>query len=344
MPHKNFGWFVLLLVFLASCNTDKSKNIPDVSGISLDWQLVRYDQEMLSLDSADSRVEAEPLFMKYPVFSELYFRDILGLRTSNDSLPIVAGELLAQKEFRHWIDTCSQVFQHFDAQKNAFDQALRLLKYHFPEKQTPRLYTLVSEFSISNFIFQDIDGRDALGIGLDFFLGPDFTYTAMAKDFPAFSYYLSRSFTPDHMCRKTMAVVVEDMTPAYPPANLLDAMIQEGKKMYVLEHLVPFVHDTVLWEFPPEQMSWVQENEGAIWRHFIQEDLLYSTDRTLIQKLTLASPNSPGMPLEAPGRAASYTGYRIIQAYHRRTPDATLEDILRLTDAQQVLTTARYKP
>lgn len=344
MRRRYFGWFVLLFAFFTSCSSDKSKNIPDVSGIDLDWQLVRYDQEMLALDSSGGVVDAEPLFIKFPLFSELYFRDILGLRTSADSLPALAGQLLAQAEFRHWIDTCSQVFPDLDAQKQQFDQSLRLLKYYFPEKQTPRIYTLVSEFSIGNFIFQDMDGRDALGIGLDFFLGPEFPYTAMAKDFPAFSHYLSRSFTPEHMCRKTMAVVVDDMTPAYPPANLLDAMILEGKKMYVLEHLVPFVHDTVLWEFTPDQMNWVRENEGAVWRHLLQEDLLYSTDRTLIQKLTLASPNSPGMPLEAPGRTAAFTGYRIIQAYHRRTPDASLEDILRLSDAQEILTRARYKP
>jgi hypothetical protein len=141
-----------------------------------------------------------------------------------------------------------------------------------------------------------------------------------------------------------MAVLVDDMAAQFPPSNLLDAMIAEGVRMYVLEKVIPFAHDTVLWEFTPAQWEWVRENEVEMWQHFLNEKLLYSTDRTLIQKLTLAGPNSPGMPLEAPGRSAVYTGYRIVQSYHRRNPDISLRELLEMNDARKILTEARYRP
>lgn len=332
------------MIWLIACAPDKSKNIPDVSGIEPDWSLVRFERELLQLDSADGRVLTEPLFTRYPVFAPLYFQDILGLRSGGDSLNLIAGELLANPGFRKWLDTCSNVFGDMNGIQQELKQALQFYEYYFPERSTPRVYTLVSEFSVGNFIFQDADGRDGLGIGLDFFLGPEFPYTAMAHEFPAFSQYLSRSFTPDHLTRKSIAVLVDDMAAQFPPSNLLDAMIAEGIRMYVLEKLIPFAHDTVLWEFTPEQWEWVRENEVEMWQHFLNEKLLYSTDRTLIQKLTLAGPNSPGMPLEAPGRSAVYTGYRIVQSYHRRNPDFSLRELLELNDARKILTEARYRP
>lgn len=338
-------WFTCALLFsAAACSSDKSKHIPDVSDIPVDWSLIRFEKELLSLDSANGLVNTEPVFEKYPAFSDLYFREILGFRGSPDSVQNAAGRLLAEPGYRKWLDTCSSVFSNFEKYREELDRSFRFLRYYFPEKKAPDVYTLVSEFSIGNFIFQDQNGAEAIGIGLDFFLGPKFPYPLMAREFPAFSQYLSRSFTPEHMTRKSMAVIVEDLSPSLPPANLLEAMIHEGKKMYVLEKLVPFAEDSVLWEFTPRQFEWVQQNEGAIWRHFIKDELLYSTDRTLIQKLTLASPNSPGMPLEAPGRAAVFTGYKIIEQLHRREPELSLQDLLNLRDAQDILSRARYKP
>lgn len=344
MKHFPF-WIAAVIVILAnSCTTDKSNKIPDVSDVKIDWSLVRYEAEMLGLDSANGTVYAEPLFTKYPVFSQLYFRNIMGFNVSNDSLPAAAGELIGHHLFRHWLDTCHQVFLDFTPYEKELKRSFQLLRYYFPEREVPRVYSLVSEFSIGNFIFIDADGRDALGIGLDFFLGPEFPYVAMAGEFPAFSRYLSRSFTPDHLTRKTMAVIVDDLTGDIPPSNLLESMLHEGKKMYILEKLIPFANDTVLWEFTPEQWAWVTNNEGEIWRHFVEDDLLYSNDRTLIQKLTLASPNSPGMPLEAPGRTAVFTGYKIISAFHRRNPDLSLRELINENDPQKILNASKYKP
>jgi hypothetical protein len=334
-----------LLFAFTACQPDKSKHIPDVSHIELDWSMVRYEQELLNLGAQPAAKDLSELFIQHPVISNIYFRDILGLRAEADSLLVVSAHLLEQEQFRRWIDTCAQLFSDFAVYEDELRLGAKLTKHYFPERPELRFYTIVSEFSIGNFIFQDYDGRDGVGIGLDFFLGPEFPYVAMSKDLPAFSSYMSRTFTPDHITRKAFNVVIEDITGYNEnPTNLLQAMLLEGKKQYALEHLVPFVHDTVLWELKPEQLAWLRDNEGAMWRHFLDEELLYNRDRTLIQKLTIAGPNSPGMPLEAPGRSAVFTGYQIVKNYHKRNPDLSLSDILSLTNAQSVLEAARYKP
>jgi len=56
------------------------------------------------------------------------------------------------------------------------------------------------------------------------------------------------------------------------------------------------------------------------------------------------SPNSPGMPSDAPGRTANWTGWQIVKAYMKRNPKITLSQLIEETDAQQILTKAKYKP
>ena len=158
----------LLLILTNSCTSDKSKKIPDVSDVKIDWSLVRFESEILALDSVNGMVDASPLFEEYPVFASLYFRDIMGYNLPDDSLKIIAGDLIGQPLYRHWLDTCRQVFKDFSPFEEQLNMSFKYFQYYFPDKQAPRVYTLVSEFSIGNFIFLDEDGKDALGIGLDF--------------------------------------------------------------------------------------------------------------------------------------------------------------------------------
>ena len=64
--------------------------------------------------------------------------------------------------------------------------------------------------------------------------------------------------------------------------------------------------------------KWCESNELQLWTHFLEEDLLYATNLRDIRKLVDYSPNSPGMPAEAPGRTANWTGWQIVKAYMKR--------------------------
>jgi cytochrome c553 len=63
-----------------------------------------------------------------------------------------------------------------------------------------------------------------------------------------------------------------------------------------------------------------------------------------INKYINVSPDSPGMPAQAPGRTGNYIGKQIINAYMERHPETTMQDLLRLQDAQKIMDLSRYKP
>ena len=121
-------------------------------------------------------------------------------------------------------------------------------------------------------------------------------------------------------------------------------MIHNGIRIYITEHLIPDVADTVLFEFAPGQLAWCESNERNLWAHLLKEDLLYSNEFSKIQKLVNPAPGVPGMPPEAPGGVANWTGWRIIHALMERNPDSKLVDLLSIQDAQALLESARYRP
>ena len=121
-------------------------------------------------------------------------------------------------------------------------------------------------------------------------------------------------------------------------------MIHNGVKLYITEHLLPVMPDTVLFEFTPVQVKWCEENERNLWAHFLSEDLLYSDDFRQVQKLIAPAPMIPGMPAEAPGGVANWTGWRIIHALMERNTNLKMVDLLALRDPQAALEQARYRP
>ena len=88
--------------------------------------------------------------------------------------------------------------------------------------------------------------------------------------------------------------------------------IRKKKVLYILDRLLPYTHDSVIVEVKESQLDWLAENQGQIWGYFLSEDLLYSSNWKDIRKYVTYSPNSPGMPPEAPGRTANWIGWQMV--------------------------------
>ena len=87
----------------------------------------------------------------------------------------------------------------------------------------------------------------------------DFPYQANNPGNPNFSEYITRTFTKDHVVPKTMRVLVEDLAGPERGNRLLDIMVHNGKKQYILRQLLPHTPDSLLFEHSTEQMQWLRE-------------------------------------------------------------------------------------
>ncbi|MCB9282799.1 MAG: hypothetical protein H6563_01885 [Lewinellaceae bacterium] len=336
-----FAVFIALVV--QSCQCNKSNDIPDVSHIPAEVKIRRFEKDLFQLDTSQLAAGLEKLEKDYGEFGSIFFGQILG---SKDSLIAPEGHLAFVKGFlthpavRKLYDTTEIVYPNLDFLEEQLGQSFRFLKYYFPGMQEPDLTTFISEYTVASFIY----GDNSLAVGLDFFLGADYPYGNLNPGNPNFSQYLTRTYNKDHLAAKVLMPLVADLCGPPPGERLLDYMVHNGKKLYILDHLAPFLPDSVIMEYTPAQLAWCADNELDIWAHFLREDLLYSSNWQDIRKLVEYSPSSPGMPPEAPGRTANWMGWQIVREYMKRHPATTFQQLIDLKDAQSILDQSKYRP
>jgi hypothetical protein len=336
--------FILFALFLASCTEDK-RPLPDVSEVEAPLTIMRFEQDLFNLDTTDFANALQGLAEKYPDFAELFSTSIL------EAGPIGALNPQQLEYFRGFVtspvyravyDTTQIVFSDLEETKAELQQALRYYRYYFPEAKAPeRLVTFNSAFNYASIIFGDND----LGASLDMFLGPDFAYQRYSPGATIFSNYLVRTYNKDHLTASLLRVLLDDLLGNAPGSRLLDEMVHRGKKLYVLQQLLPEQADTVLFRTTADQQTWLVENERNLWSHLLTEDLLYSSRYQDIRKLIEPSPSgAPALPEESPGEAANYIGYLIVKAFMETQPELPFSALLEYTDAQEILEKSRYKP
>ena len=329
-------WILFFLLGILSCNSEPTEVIPDVSHIEVDYEVVRFEKEMLN-------GTVESLTNAHPAFAREFFRHVIPVYVDKDYESAYAN-IKSASELKYLVDTIDILYHDFDKINADFRKAYQFVNYYFPEIDIPDIYTFVSGFAHQQFIFENGKGNNGFGIGLDMFLGSSFDYGSIAPENPAFSNYLARTFNKDHIVRKSINSLLDDFIPNSKKVRMLDQMIYNGKKLYLLNKILPEVSDTIVMEYSKKQWEWAEENEIEMWAFFLKENLFYETNSQKINKYINPSPHSPGMPPRAPGRTANYIGWKIINAYMQRFPETTFEDLVKMDDAQALLQKSRYKP
>ena len=339
---------IAILVLLTSCNENKDIKIPDTSAIELDYKIIRFEQLMSKIDTNNIKNEFDHIKTAYPAFTDLYFNRIVPLSIEGEFSDAFYNNLkgfLGDERIRFLLDTVELLFPDLENTiRKDLDKAFKNTKFYFPEFSAPNVYTIISEYAYQQFLFEDDNSKDGLGLGLDLYLGRSFPYKSVAPGLPAFSEYITRTFDRNHMVKKIMDIILDDIVGPSPGTRMIDQMIHNGKKTYILNHILPETPDSVLMEYTSDQAQWVTENEEQMWAFFFKENLFYETNMMKINKYISTSPNSPNMPEEAPGMTGNYMGWQIIKAYMTKFPDTSLKELVEDKDMQKIMDDSKYKP
>lgn len=327
-----------------SCSSD-SKAIPDVSHIDAPLEIRRFEQTFFQMDTLAFEQALEQLAQNYPEFSQLFTANILEagvIGQMNEEQTAYLRGFASSPVYRAVYDTTQMVYPSTDAIQEELQQALRFYRHYFPNHQAPtELITFNAAFNYAAIIY----GDNKLAVGLDMFLGPDFDYPRYNPGAAIFSQYLVRTYTKEHLVASLVKVIINDIVGQQRGNRLLDMLVQEGKKLYILDQLMPTAADTVKFNVKASQWTWLQENESNLWAYLLTEDLLYNSNFQEIRKLVDPSPSgAPLLPEESPGQAANYIGYKMVKAYMKRHPNVSMEDLLLEQDAQKIMERSKYKP
>lgn len=336
-----FGYCLVFIFAFNACQSEWKEPVPDVSSIEVPLEIRRFEKDLFALDTNNWNEQLANLEAQYPEFGSLFFERILQSKQLEEDHAAYVKGFVQHPSVQHLYDTCMTVFGDIKPIESEFRQAFQFYKYYFPRDTLGgTVTTFISEYTNGVLLY----GNNNIGVGLDFFLGAEYPYQKYNPQNPNFSGYLSRTFSKEHLVPKAMRLLLEDRLGHPEGLRLLDMMVQNGKKLYLLDKVLPYAADSVKMEVTTKQMDWLNNNEREIWAYFLTENLLYSTDFQEIRKYVEYSPHSPGMPPDAPGRTGNWLGWQIIKAYMRRHPDTTMDQLIDLKDAQVLLDESRYKP
>jgi len=329
-----------LLSTLFACKNDESS--PDVSHVKVDLQVQRFEQDFFALDIPNLDASLDELNRKYPAFMQDFLFNILSQPAHPDTLK--KDVRLFISSYQSLYDSSKKIFNNIDKEASLVKRGLQFTKHYFPTYQVPtKLITFIGPInSYSNVIT-----ADALAVGLQLYMGRSYSiYNTPAGQqlYPAF---VSRRFESAYIPVNCMKNVVDDLSDniyrnTTTGKPLVEQMIEVGRRLYVLDKLLPEVEDTLKTGYTKAQLEGAYANESNIWGFFITNDLLYKNDPATVRDYMNDSPNTTALGPASPGFIGQFIGWQIVKKWMEKE-GKTLDELMK-TPTKQIFDEAKYKP
>ena len=217
-------------------------------------------------------------------------------------------------------------------------------KFYFPEFETPKVFVYSSGLQSLDYPVIYSAQDKLMFIAMDGFLGEKHKlYDSMRVE-----QYLRRNMYKERVPSAVVGAIAENIV-TYSPRQqkFIDVILYEGKKLILQDVLLTDTPDEYKIGYTPQQMAWAVENEGNIWNFFVEQNYVFSDDRTLEKRFVNIAPFSKfnnEIEQQSPGRIGAWIGWQIIRKYLQENPDVKLQDLLLDMDSQKILQASKYKP
>jgi len=342
--------FVLFVTALVSCNNEAKG--PDVSGIKINLEVKRFDRDFFAIDSNHAKEGLEKLLPAYPSFLPIFTGHVLGLGNFADTNTLLyTGTKRFLSLNQRVFDTAQIVFKSTTDLKEALVTGFQHVKYYFPGYQLPvNIYTTVGPMDAlapmsNNEPSPNYMGTDFLAIGLQFYLGKDYSiYNDPDYAAGIVPQFRSRRFSKEYIASDVFRLVLDDLFPDNSSRlPLIEKFVEKGKRVAVLKMILPSAPDSIITGYTNDQLNWCEENERSILNFFTQQNLLYEIDPSLTQNYINDGPFTQGMPQESPGNIGLFLGWQIVKAYMKKHPETTPAQLMKLP-AKEIFNASTYKP
>lgn len=211
------------------------------------------------------------------------------------------------------------------------------VKYYYPKFREPNIITLNSNVALDQKV---VYADSLLFISLDVFLGKD---SEIYQTYPS---YLKQNFTTTQIFVSVAEELARPIIFRSKSRTFLSRIIQEGKKMYVIDAFLPNLEDKDKIGYSLTKMNWIEANESMIWSYFVEKELLYSTDISLNKRFISDSPFSKfylDIDNSSPGKVGSWLGWQIVRSYMKHNKEVSLADLLNSKN-ETIFQQSKYKP
>lgn len=314
--------FLIILIALAGFLGCQSKNQieKDIENIALEFELVRFDKIFGQAQISD----IPNLKSKYPMFFPKQFADSIWEQRIQDTL-------------QHQLHRA--VVNVYGDDSKLEDELLPLfkhIKYYFPEFVTPIVYTTTSDV---DFKSKTILADTILVIALDTYLGENHEFYEGIQKFTA------KNMKPSQITSDVASQYSRNFVA--PPQNrsFLAQMIYFGKELYLKDLWMPQSTDATKIGYTENEYEWAEANELEMWRYFVENELLFSTDSKLPTRFINPAPFSKfylELDAESPGMIGRYLGWKIVRSYMDNNSVTPAQ--LLIMEPETIFKESKYKP
>lgn len=316
---NRFFSLILIIIVVVSCSSE-SKLKKEIAAVNVDVTIERFDRLFANADETS----LPELKQAYPFMFSKRYNDSVWINRINDTL---------QQQLNYEVDKIHGDFKDTEDDIYRFYQHMT---YYFKEFRTPRIITVTNDVDYRNKVI--VTDSIAL-IALDTYLGASHDFYYDIYD------YIKLNMDKDQIVPDLAFNYAEKYIYQPKRKTLLDEMIYFGKTLYFKDVMLPDTPNEIKIGYTKEQLEWATINEENIWQHFVENEMLFSTDSKLPSRFINPAPFSKfnlELDGESPGRLGQYIGWQIVRAYANRS-DASLKEILNMS-AEDIFNNAKYKP
>ncbi|PKP12850.1 MAG: gliding motility lipoprotein GldB [Bacteroidetes bacterium HGW-Bacteroidetes-3] len=308
----------MVLFLSVSCKKEIEKKV-DVSKTEVTISVIRFEQKFYEANETTLPALKNEFPYLFPA--------------QNDSIWL---HKINNGEERELYKKSQAVFTDFKNEKVQIADLFKHVKYYQPSFNSPKIITLITNLDYQNKI---VYADTLLFVSLDMYLGKS---SEVYQDFPA---YLSQNFDKSQLVVDMASAISDHYFMAGKSRQFLDMVIGAGKKMYMIDSYLPLVSDAKKIGYTEAENEWAMNNESQIWKYFIENKLLYSTDSGLYDRFIAEGPFSKfyiDIDKDSPGRIGVWLGWQIVRSYMKNN-DVTLRQLLQ-SDAEEIFKNSKYKP
>lgn len=331
----------LSCILFASCGKKEKETLVDPSsGKQITMNVNRFEDIIFAQNQKDYKAFLQANYEAYkPLFKTTldnppYFEMVKDF--ASDPVLISAYKIVKKR------------YPNLNWVSNGVTSAFANLLKEYPKTKIPKLYSMMfgpAEFSYS-YASRVIAQKDFIAFSIDLYsinILPDYQKYAQ---FPKYMITIldSAYIVPDIMNTYLRNVTTYNipLMEENPEASLCDIIVERGKYLYAVKQLLPDCSMSSIFRYTKEQMEWTEKSEYGIWGYIIQNNLLYSNERTKYMHLINDGPTTKGIN-GSPSRLGDYIGYKIVEKYMKENKKS-LKELLETKDAKEILRKSGYKP
>ncbi|MCB0484462.1 MAG: hypothetical protein KDC37_07840 [Flavobacteriales bacterium] len=333
--YTRLHWPILFIIGFLITSCQPAANTPDIADIPLTLRIARFDSALFA--PGDMQLKVESMRAQYPDFFEIYTDKIINAGAGSDpTVHIALTRFTTDADMSAVWSEIQKTHGDLSAHNSKLENAFKRYSYYFPNKPIPQVLAMHSAFNYAVAVTSEV-----LAIGLDMYLGTDYSYYT-ALQFPLFR---RRTMHPEHIATDAMRTwVATEFENDSLRSDLPGHLLAEGRLMYAMELLMPGLADTIITGFGTDQLKWCRENEKQMWAFLIEKKLLFSSHSGNYRKLLSEGPFTPGFDRRSPAKAVTWLGYNMVKSYMQKNTDVTLTQLMTLNNGREFLQKTGYKP